>query len=152
MNYLGLLLTVSGCIFLAVSLVILKNIILKSIKIQAVVKNSSRTFGEVLCISENEEQLGRAKWTSYTPSIIYKVDGVQYVLDKYSVLNPEPFFKGQKVVVIYNVNDPAKALAKLELNSNEYFNAELPLSPKSLLGFLITALSSAFCLYFAMMG
>ena len=150
MHIVEIALTASGCMFLLATLVTVKNIILKAIRIQRIVKNSATVFGEILHVSENEEQLGKAQWISYSPTITYKVNGTQYVLENFKVTNAEPYYKGRVIVVTYNIDDPKNSLGKLEMNSTEYINAENPFSPKSLLTFLCTLTAGFVCLYFGL--
>jgi hypothetical protein len=150
MNWVNVVIVAIGCLLLLVSLLTLKNIVVKSIKIYKILKNSTTVFGQVVQMTEHEEHLGKAQWTSYTPSISYKVNNKSYVIEDFKVTNAEPYYKGRVVIVVYNTENPQNALVKLEMNSNEYINADSPLKPQRLLVFLCTLIGGFVCLYFGM--
>jgi hypothetical protein len=149
-SWFNIVIIVMGCVLWLVSLVTLKNIIVQSVKIYKIVKSSDTVFGQVVQMTEHEEHLGKAQWTSYTPTISYKVNNTSYVIENFKVTNAEPYYKGRVVIVIYSTKNPQDALIKLDMNSNEYINADSPLKPQRLLIFLCTLIAGFVCLYFRM--
>ncbi len=119
---------VAVILILVSSLVILSSIVNiltkldKYSKVRQILKHSENVFGEVMCITEHNEKLGGAEWKTLRMNVKYTVDKKQYVIDNIKINKSDKIFKGQNVVVTYDIKSPANALVKLDINKRTYFN------------------------------
>lgn len=122
MNIVAVILILISSLVILSSIVNILTKLEKYSKVRQVFKHSENVFGEVMCITEHNEKLGGVEWKTLRMSVKYVVDKKQYVIDNILIKKSDRVFKGQNVVVTYDVKNPANGLVKLDINKRAYFS------------------------------